>query len=204
MSIPVAILCGGRGTRLGALTADRPKCLVEVAGRPFLAWQMEWLAAQGFSDIVLFCGWMGPEISKYFSGNVWSGTIQYAFDGEKPLGTGGCLCAQRLLLGPEFFVLNGDTLPEVKLTEMRQALRGEVKAVIGRTGEGVNAIDAGIYLLRISALRHRTGAFQLDEALRSWQLSGKRRIFPVASFIDMGTPEGLARMETKLRPNDWC
>lgn len=48
----VAVLCGGRGTRLG----EPVKCLAEVNGQPFMDWKLEQLASYGATDIVLFCG----------------------------------------------------------------------------------------------------------------------------------------------------
>lgn len=48
----VAVLCGGRGTRLG----EPIKCLTEVAGRPFMDWKLEQLERMGASKVVLWCG----------------------------------------------------------------------------------------------------------------------------------------------------
>ena len=45
--LPVVILCGGKGRRLGALTATTPKCWLSVAGRPFLLHQLEMLFRRG-------------------------------------------------------------------------------------------------------------------------------------------------------------
>ena len=50
------LLCGGKGTRLSGLYADRPKILVPIAGRPFLAWQLEWLARGGVTAVHLAAG----------------------------------------------------------------------------------------------------------------------------------------------------
>ena len=47
------IIAGGEGTRLMPLTADRPKTLVEVAGKPMLQWILEWLKAYGINHVVI-------------------------------------------------------------------------------------------------------------------------------------------------------
>ena len=52
-----AILVGGRGTRLGALTETMPKPMAPVAGRPFLDWQVEEVARHGFERITLLAGY---------------------------------------------------------------------------------------------------------------------------------------------------
>ena len=45
--LPVAILAGGLATRLGPLSREMPKCLIEVAGRPFIHHQLRQLHDQG-------------------------------------------------------------------------------------------------------------------------------------------------------------
>ena len=47
------ILAGGLGTRLRPVFPTLPKALAPAAGKPFLAYQIENLAAQGFNDLVL-------------------------------------------------------------------------------------------------------------------------------------------------------
>lgn len=51
------ILAAGRGSRMLDETADRPKCLVELAGRPLLAWQLKALAEAGVNDIAVIGGY---------------------------------------------------------------------------------------------------------------------------------------------------
>ncbi|MBW6437316.1 phosphocholine cytidylyltransferase family protein [Actinoplanes hulinensis] len=51
------ILAAGRGSRLGGLTAERPKCLVPLAGRPLLDWQRAALTAAGISDLAVVVGY---------------------------------------------------------------------------------------------------------------------------------------------------
>ncbi len=47
------IIAGGEGERLRPLTDERPKPMIEVAGKPILEYQIRWLAGQGVSDVVL-------------------------------------------------------------------------------------------------------------------------------------------------------
>jgi L-glutamine-phosphate cytidylyltransferase len=50
------ILAAGRGSRMGGATADRPKCLVELAGRSLLSLQIAGLRAGGITEIGLVRG----------------------------------------------------------------------------------------------------------------------------------------------------
>ncbi len=59
------ILAAGQGTRLRPLTDDRPKCLVELGGKPLLDWQIEAAQAVGISDIVLIGGYKIDHLKKY-------------------------------------------------------------------------------------------------------------------------------------------
>jgi choline kinase len=51
------ILAAGRGSRLGPATAEKPKCMVELLGRPLLDWQIAALQRAGISDIVVVTGY---------------------------------------------------------------------------------------------------------------------------------------------------
>ncbi|MEA3642824.1 MAG: phosphocholine cytidylyltransferase family protein [Lamprobacter sp.] len=51
------ILAAGRGSRMGALTEERPKCLLEVAGRSLLQWQLDALRAAGIAEIGIVTGY---------------------------------------------------------------------------------------------------------------------------------------------------
>jgi histidinol-phosphate phosphatase family protein len=53
----VVVLAGGRGTRLGHLTEDRPKPMVEFHGRPFVDYQLELFKSQGFERVVFLLGY---------------------------------------------------------------------------------------------------------------------------------------------------
>jgi N-acetyl-alpha-D-muramate 1-phosphate uridylyltransferase len=110
MDIPVAILAGGLATRLRPLTEKIPKVLLPVAGRPFLAHQLELLHRRGIRRVVLCLGHLGEQVVEQFgSGEAYNIELRYVFDGPKLLGTGGALRNALPLLGSRFFVLYGDS-----------------------------------------------------------------------------------------------
>jgi len=109
-NIPVAILAGGLATRLRPITENIPKSLVPVAGKPFLAHQLELLYLRGIRRVVLCIGHLGEMIQREFGDGEKIGVkLDYSFDGPKPLGTGGALKRALPLLDGEFFVLYGDS-----------------------------------------------------------------------------------------------
>lgn len=59
------ILAAGRGSRLGHLTRERPKCLLPLAGRPLLAWQRAALAAAGARELAVVTGYRADLIAEY-------------------------------------------------------------------------------------------------------------------------------------------
>jgi glucose-1-phosphate cytidylyltransferase len=66
MTYPVAILCGGLGTRLREETEIKPKPMVTIGGRPILWHIMKIYAAHGFTDFILCLGYKGDAIRDYF------------------------------------------------------------------------------------------------------------------------------------------
>ncbi len=72
---PVAILCGGRGTRLRERTAEIPKPLVEIGGRPILWHVIELYAAQGFTHFLLATGYKGELIEEFVTAEDWPGGV---------------------------------------------------------------------------------------------------------------------------------
>jgi NDP-sugar pyrophosphorylase family protein len=107
---PVAILAGGLATRLRPITEKIPKVLVSVAGKPFLAHQLNLLREQGITRVVLCLGYLGEMVQREFGdGSACGVQLDYSFDGPVLLGTGGALKQALPKLGDKFFVLYGDS-----------------------------------------------------------------------------------------------
>lgn len=108
--LTVAILAGGLAQRLRPLTESVPKSLIEVSGRPFISWQLDYLKSQDVDDVVLCCGYLGGMIEELIgNGSEYGLNVRYSYDGESLLGTGGALKKALPLLGDAFFVLYGDS-----------------------------------------------------------------------------------------------
>ncbi len=104
------IMAGGLGTRLGRLTARRPKSLVNIHGRPFLEYQIRLLREGGVHKVLLCVGHLGEQIKERFgTGRRLGVQIQYSEEGEDLLGTGGALKRAEPLLDERFFILWGDS-----------------------------------------------------------------------------------------------
>jgi NDP-sugar pyrophosphorylase family protein len=104
------ILAGGLGTRLGERARELPKALMPIAGKPFLAWQMQALARSGFSEVVLCIAHLGAQIRDFLGdGAAFGVTVAYSEDGPERLGTGGALRRALPLLAASFLVTYGDS-----------------------------------------------------------------------------------------------
>jgi NDP-sugar pyrophosphorylase family protein len=115
--IPVAVLAGGLGTRLRPVVADRPKPLALVAGRPFLAYLLDDLAAAGVQRVVLCTGHLGEMVEQVLGDSYRGLTLSYSCE-TQPLGTGGALrAAWSQIAADRVLVLNGDSLCGADLEE---------------------------------------------------------------------------------------
>lgn len=124
MLLPIALLAGGLATRLRPLTETIPKALVEVAGRPFIAHQMELLARAGASRVVVCAGYLGEMIEEFVgTGAAYGLEVSYSWDGDRLLGTGGALKRALPLLGDEFMVLYGDSWLDIDYGAVQRAFR---------------------------------------------------------------------------------
>jgi MurNAc alpha-1-phosphate uridylyltransferase len=108
--LPLAILAGGYATRLGSLTKDFPKCLIEINGRAFVDWQLDLLVENGYTDFIFCISYMSELVQNHLGdGSRWGVRIQYSIDGETQLGTGGAIQKALPLLGDSFGVIYGDS-----------------------------------------------------------------------------------------------
>jgi NDP-sugar pyrophosphorylase family protein len=111
------ILAAGLGSRLGKITSNTPKCLVEAGGRALLDYTVENLKSVGVTSIAINLFYLGSQIESYVrSQNDFGIKFEFIHESEL-LGTGGgVLNARRFFEGAKFFfVHNSDIYTEFNL-----------------------------------------------------------------------------------------
>lgn len=163
-----AVLVGGLGTRLGAITRDTPKPLVPVGDRPFLAWLLRELCRFGIEEAVLLTGHLSDRVRGALEGIAARLPRPMALRiSEEPIraGTGGALHFAREVLEERFLLCNGDSWFDCNLAGPMALAAADGPDVVGRM------------ILRRVADASRYGVVTLD---------GGR----VTGFAERGGPQG--------------
>jgi NDP-sugar pyrophosphorylase family protein len=140
------LLAGGKAERLGAAAQGGPKALVEIAGRPLAAYQIELLAAAGVDRVLVSCA-IGQE-ELFLVALEGQGPEIAAIGESEPLGRGGgarLAAGARRESGP-LYVLNGDELIDVDLTALLAAHRahgGAATIVVAPLPTGFGVVEVG-------------------------------------------------------------
>ncbi|MGD8587831.1 MAG: nucleotidyltransferase family protein [Chromatiales bacterium] len=213
------ILAAGRGERMRPLTDHTPKPLLAVAGKPLILYHIERLVGAGFRELIINHAHLGSLIeAELGSGERWGVSIRYSAE-EQALETGGGIFNALPLLGEApFVVVNGDVwcnfdfsrlqLPKDRLAHLVMVTNpdhhptgdfvlrhGEVQEGDGKrlTFSGIGVYDPKLFV------GCQDGAFPLApllrRAMRAHRVSGERY---AGSWIDVGTPERLAKLEQLL------
>lgn len=192
--MPVAILCGGLGTRLKPLTDDKPKYLVDVGGRPFAQRQLELLKHHGYTNIVLLTGYLGKAIQAAVGDGSQCGVhIRYSSDGILRRGTAGAVLQALPMLADEFFVLYGDSYLDCDYRAIEKRFIEADQTGLVTTYRG---IDYGLSAFRRARFNnYATKTPSLNVARELMRLADDLIEYPVEQpFIEVGSPDGLAAL----------
>lgn len=212
------VLVGGKGTRLGPLTARVPKPLLEIApGQTFLDVLLFDLARYGFSDIILLAGHLGDQVVQAYQGrNILDARVEVIREPE-PQGTGGALLFARDRLDPWFVMANGDSFFDINFRDLTRNLDDGFEARLalrevtdpGRYGSvflagdtvtgfrekdptlaGPGLINGGVYVLNRRALDRISGPCSIEQDIFP-KLAADNRLRGQrfeGYFLDIGLP----------------
>ncbi len=165
--LPVAILCGGKGTRMRESGETVPKPLVEIGGRPILWHVMSLYAAQGLSRFVLLLGHGADKVAS-FAGDISEDWEVTCLDTGLDTPTGGRLARARPYLedGP-FCATYADGVADIdlgRLLSFHEAHGGAATMTVVRPRNpwGVARLGAG----------DRVDGFQEKPQLEAWVNGG--------------------------------
>lgn len=218
------------GTRLRQAVPDLPKPMAPVAGRPFLCFVLDDLAAQGVGRCVLSVGYRREAVMDYFSGGYRGMELVYSVE-ERPLKTGGAIRQALSLCKEEPFVLNGDTFFPVSLAEMAAyherkgarltvALkkmerfdrygevecdaRGAIRHIWEKRPCASGFVNGGVYRMSRELLAGDwPQSFSFEEEVLEKTAPGARfyGFISDAYFIDIGVREDYEKASRELRPH---
>lgn len=220
-----AILAGGAGTRLGALTQDTPKPLLPVAGRPFLEHLILKAAGHGFDKILLLVGHHSGVVETWLAQSDLARRLEIEISlsvEPRPLGTGGAVAFARPQLDEAFLLINGDTwfdfdwrafadrdgavialrqIPDADRYETVEVAGDRAVAFLPRSGvASPGLINGGVYRLTRDLVPATAEPLSLEtEVLPALCRSGQLGAQIVdGAFIDIGVPESFAAAQSLL------
>jgi MurNAc alpha-1-phosphate uridylyltransferase len=220
------ILAAGKGERMRPLTLSTPKPLLEVGGKALIAYHLENLHRAGLREVVINHAWLGQQIEQTLGcGDAFGLAIRYSPEGEPLETAGGIVRALPLLTdGGEdwFLVINGDIWTDFPLEQLQPPTTGGCDALLVLTDNPAHNQGGDFALLPdgtlasegsprltftgISLLHRRLfnglddSAGKLGPVLRRAMTDGRvRGLHHRGQWMDIGTPERLAELDSKLR-----
>lgn len=199
MSLQAVILVGGKGTRLQPLTAQRPKPIVSLVDRPFMAYMLEWVASHGITDVIMCCGFLPDALQDVLGdGSRYGVSLTWVIEPD-PRGTAGALKMAEQHITGRFLMLNGDVLTDIDLSA--QVRQHEATGATGTLGL-VPVDDPTAYGLvrlhddqRVSGFLEKPDPAEIDTDLIS---AGVYVLEP--SVLEMIPPDRMVSIEREVWP----
>ena len=189
------ILSAGKGSRLLPLTAERPKCLIELSGKSLLEWQLDALSASGVREVVVVTGFGDHLVDEVAARREGVRTLFNPF--YHVADNLGSVWLARAEFDRDTLLLNGDTLVSTALlAEVLAAEGGPIAVTIDEKDEydadDMKVLREGDRLLRIGKALGE-GEYNAESiGLLAFRGDGGRRFTDEVERM-MRTPEGTLR-----------
>lgn len=108
----IVIVAGGLATRMGSVTEEIPKCLININGKPLIEHQINFFKKNNYNDIVFCIAHLANKVKEYFKdGERFGVKIKYVEEEKELLGTAGSVkLAEDLIEDEDFIVYYGDNI----------------------------------------------------------------------------------------------
>jgi MurNAc alpha-1-phosphate uridylyltransferase len=195
------VLAGGLATRMHPRTLTVPKAMLDVAGRPFIDWQLEKLRASGYDDVVLCVAFLAEQIREHVGNGARFGVnVRYSDEGPTLLGTAGAIRKALDLLAPTFLVTYGDSYLPFDYAEPLRLLNAHsdcagVMSIYENRGSW-DASNAEPDAAGAWVLRYEKGRPDLHFSHIDYGAIALRR--EVIADVPPGEPSGLDTIQTAL------
>lgn len=125
----IVILNGGYGRRVRKVSGNLPKCLIKVAGIPFLSHQLDLIKKAKIKNVVLCLGYKAKLVMKFLKNNYKDLDIKFVIE-KKKLGTGGALINALKYLDKNFFLTYGDSWLNINYNNLEKIFFYKKKSLI--------------------------------------------------------------------------
>ena len=112
------ILAGGRGTRLVEETKSKPKPMIKIGGKPILWHIMKIFSHYNINEFIICCGYKHEIIKEYFENISEKWSVEVVDTGLDTMTGGRIKRIEKYLNNEKFFLLYGDDLKPVNITEL--------------------------------------------------------------------------------------
>jgi MurNAc alpha-1-phosphate uridylyltransferase len=225
MTDAVMLFAAGFGTRMGALTKDRPKPLVKVAGKPLIDHAMRFVRDFPDARIVVNAHYKSGQIIDFFDGT----DVKVSVETPQILDTGGGLKAALPLLDADvIFTMNTDAVWDGPnpLRVLKSAWKDDMQALLlcvpkaqaighagkgdidispnGRATWGIETIYSGVQIIRSDIVSNTPkNVFSLKAIWQKLEANGKlKAVAYPGRWCDVGHPDGITLAEDMLRTTD--
>ena len=225
--VGVVLMAGGKGSRLGHLTANCPKPMLHVADKPIIESIVEHCSNHGLTEFFISVNYHKDQIIDYFGdGSRWGVDISYLQE-TSPLGTAGSLSLVPKGYDKPLLVINADVLTTANLNQLVRfhademfsatlvvrncsitvpygvvETRGNLLSRIVEKPVISNFVSAGVYVIEpeVRLLVPEDQFFDMPELFSIAVAQGKKvGVFPIAEYwIDVGLPENF-----EVAKKDW-
>ena len=191
------IMAGGFGSRMGELTKDKPKPMLQFHGKTILEHSIDLCKRFLIREIAISIFYFGEQIKEYFGDGSRFGVNIIYVEEKEPLGTGGALKLCKDWLNEPFMMCNADELKDINLQEMyRQHISTGATATIALT-EVKDPSMYGVVELENQKIKRFVEKPKIDEVPSKWINAGLYILNPeVAGMV----PEGYCMVEKDIFP----